>query len=1219
MAEPVTSSRGRRVLRVLGRTIAGGLALWALAWLVVPPIVKSQAERHLTQLLGREVHIGRVAFAPWSLTLTVEQLSVASAAGSERTQPQLSVGRIKVNADLRSLLRLAPVVEALEIEAPVIRLARLADGRYDIDDVAARFAGPARDPSQEPARFALYNLRLAGGTIEFDDQPVARLHRVQALEVTLPFLSNLPDDIAVSTEPRVAFKLNGASFDSGAQAKPFAQDRASQIALSVVDLDLAPWLPYLPASLPFKPTQGRLATELDLQFALAADGTPRLSLRGKASLADVALAAGNAAVPVSPALAWRRLELVLSDVQPLVRKVALGSVTLSGAQLDARRSADGRINLVPATPPAVRPAAPAASAPPSAVAAWQVSIDKIALTDARIVWNDAVTRPAATLRIEPLDLQAGPLHWPLQTASPVTLSARLVALDAKGAALGEPASLRLDGQGTDRTVEAQAALQGLDLTWLHPYLAQALTVRIEGRASANLRVKWSAGEPGGLALSEGSAQLDQLRIVDGTRGRPPLSIGSVGLADAQLDLAARQLGIGSLKLARPALALSRNPQGQWNFEAWQRDVTPDRPVPTDASQPWKLELGELILSDGELRLADGRPSGPASEAAGAPVRLVASAIGAHVKGLHWPSGPAARSQLQLRLAAGDAPPAAGSGGRIDWNGQLAPAPLSARGKLQVERLPLHAFEPYFGSGLNLALLRADAHWRGEVALAQRTGGWDASAQGDARISELRVHERAGIGARGGDELLSWQAFDLAGLRFEMRGDAKPSLTIAAVALSDFYSRLVITEDGRFNLRDVAAAPAPEAAASAPTTASGLPLEIAIGGVRLSNGRVDFTDRFVRPNYSAALSELNGSLGAFSSGSREMATIDLKGRAAGSARLEIGGSLNPSVRPLALDIRAKATELELAPLSPYAGRYAGYAIERGKLSMDVAYKIDADGKLEARNQVVLNQLTFGDKVDSPDATKLPVLLAVALLKDRHGVIDIDLPISGSINDPQFSVFGIVLKIIGNLLAKALTAPFALLAGGGSEDLSFVAFEAGSAAMSEAGRTALDKVAKALAERPALKMTVTGASDPQSEREAIQRAALNARIAAEQRRDALRDGAVADAALPALTPTQRETMLRRIYDDARLPDKPRNLIGLAKSIPPAEMEALLMKATIVSTDSARELALQRGLAVRDALVAKGLPSERLFLAAPKLRASGEDDAAWSPRVQLSLSIP
>jgi hypothetical protein len=288
-------------------------------------------------------------------------------------------------------------------------------------------------------------------------------------------------------------------------------------------------------------------------------------------------------------------------------------------------------------------------------------------------------------------------------------------------------------------------------------------------------------------------------------------------------------------------------------------------------------------------------------------------------------------------------------------------------------------------------------------------------------------------------------------------------------------------------------------------------------------------------------------------------------------------------------------------------------------MDVSYNIDPDGKLDAKNQVILNQLTFGDKVESPDATKLPVLLAVALLKDRNGVIDINLPVSGSINDPQFSVFGIVLKVIGNLLVKALTAPFALLAGGGSEDLSVVEFRPGTAIVTDGSRATLDKVAKALTDRESLKMTVTGASDPASEREAFQQAALDARLLAERRRELLRGGAsAADAdALTTLDAETRARMLREVYRATSLPNKPRNAIGLARDIPGPEMESLLKGATVVSTDAMRELALQRGLAVRDALLAKGLPGERLFLAAPKLRAAGEADAAWTPRVQLSLS--
>ena len=406
----------------------------------------------------------------------------------------------------------------------------------------------------------------------------------------------------------------------------------------------------------------------------------------------------------------------------------------------------------------------------------------------------------------------------------------------------------------------------------------------------------------------------------------------------------------------------------------------------------------------------------------------------------------------------------------------------------------------------------------------------------------------------------------------------------------------------------------------------------LGRTDLRNGRIDFSDRFVRPNYSARLTELNGSIGPLRSGTRDMATIAIRGRAADTALLDISGQFNPTVQPPALDIRAKATDLELAPLSPYAGKYAGYAIERGKLSMDVAYHIDAAGKLDAKNQVVLNQLTFGERVESPSATQLPVLLAVALLKDRNGVIDINLPVSGTLDDPQFSVGGIIVKVIVNLLTKALTAPFALLAGGGADDVSQVKFVPGTARIADSGQQVLAKVASALLDRPSLTMTVTGAADTVSERDDAKRLLLDERLAAEARRDRLRAAPAAQPATPAvpasgirpadpppapLSAAERAAALKRLYQQTPLPDRPRNLINQLKDVSPAEMETRLLAGIRITDDTMRELALQRGLAVRDALIAKGLPSERLFLAAPRLRLSGEGDAAWVPSVNLTLS--
>lgn len=1220
MRRPAAVSVGRKGLWRLAWVIAALLLCWLAATFGLPALVKSQTERRASEALGRSVTLRAVEFKPWTLELTLHDLAVAGAASDG--PPLLTVARIRADAELRSLRHMAPVLAALDVEAPKLQLTRLADGRYDVDDVlerlAARAAGaPAQD---EPARFALYNLRLVDGMVAFEDRPVARTHRIDGLALELPFLSNLPAHVEVKVAPRLALRLNGARFDSGAQATPFAERRAGTMQLRVPDLDLAPYLAYLSPALPVRVERGRAALALDLRFEQAAGGEPSVFASGHAALRDAVVTLPDG----QPLLAFRALEVPLLELRPLARRIGLGAVRLDAPQFTLARGADGRLTL---------PQAPSGAAGSQAAAApaWQVQAESFEIVGGALAWHDQLTLPASRWRLDALALSVQRPAWPMPAALPVELRAEL-----RGAE-GPPARLAFEGEVGERHAQLALNVDELALAPLAPYLSMLLRPRVEGALSLGARLEWAA-EPRALRLAIERLDASGLALVDGRA--PAAALKGLSLADAQVDLMARRVRLGRVVLDEPALRVERARNGAFNFEGWTvSDGTAREPAAPGSA--WQVAIDELSLDGGRLEVVDAVPAEP--------VHFGLTRVRVGLKGFDSaaPAGTMAKLRADARLVATPAATRSARGGgpdaRIDWRGEFGLAPLAARGTLAVERLPLALFEPYVADRLNIDLVRADAGFKGQVSLRQDRRGLTASARGDAVLADVRVQTRpdpAGLATP--DELLNWQALAVKGLRVSVAPGSKPRVEVAEAELNDFFSRLVITEAGRFNLQSVAApvpqevaAQAPEVGlAFAPPTASaaasaseapgevnavgdGLPIDLLIGETRLVNGRVDFSDRFIRPNYSAQLTELNGRLGRLDSGSREMATIELTGRAAGTALLDIRGALNPTAEPLALDIQAKATDLELAPLSPYAGKYAGYAIERGKLSMSVAYRIDPDGKLDAKNQVVLNQLTFGERIESADATKLPVLLAVALLKDRHGVIDIDLPVSGSIDDPQFSVFGIVLKVIGNLLAKAITAPFALLAGGGADDLSVVEFAPGSARPADDAQAVLAKVAQALIDRPSLKMTVTGAADPVSEREAVRRAALEARLLAAQRRELLRAGAETGAPVPVMSAEDRKRLLRELYRQTELPGKPRNLLGMQKDVPAEQMEAMLLAATVVGEDAARELALQRGLAVRDSLIAKGLPSERLFLAAPKLRVPGEDDASWAPRVQLVLS--
>lgn len=262
-----------------------------------------------------------------------------------------------------------------------------------------------------------------------------------------------------------------------------------------------------------------------------------------------------------------------------------------------------------------------------------------------------------------------------------------------------------------------------------------------------------------------------------------------------------------------------------------------------------------------------------------------------------------------------------------------------------------------------------------------------------------------------------------------------------------------------------------------------------------------------------------------------------------------------------------------------------------------------------------QLSFGERVADSDAPDLPIKLAVALLADRQGVIDINLPVSGSVNDPRFRIGPIVWRLVLNLIGKALTAPFSLIAsalGGQGEELSRVDFAPRRAVLDAAARQRLDAVAKALTDRPALQITVIGQSDLKTERSAYQRAQFGRLLLAEKRRQLARDGVAIEGVL-AVLPQESPALFQAVYRRADVL-KPRNLVGMAKDIPQEQIEALLLAAQPVSADALRELAVARGMAVKDYLATRELPESRLFLGAPVLSRLGD---GWVPQAEIKLA--
>jgi outer membrane protein OmpA-like peptidoglycan-associated protein len=1246
------------------------LALWVIAWLAVPPIAKSQIQKIASEKLGRQVTVGKIDFKPWTLELALNDLRIATADGS---RSQVAIKRIYADAELQSILRLAPVIDAVTVESPAILLTHLADGKYDIDDIVAKLAaGPPPNPNAEPARFAIYNIAIKGGSVDFDDQTVKRKHELRDFVLNVPFLSNLASKRDINTEPKLAFTLNGSKFDSAAFTTPFAESRKTDAHVQFKGLDLVPYLGYIPGGLPVKLQAGSLDADLKIDFAQAA--TPGLKITGtvEAHGAKLGDALGR------DLLGFDSLKVALADVRPLESVFHLSEVALTAPQLAVARDAKGQLNLL-ATDPAtgaaekvVPPPAAAASAPAGKTPAkpkLRVQVDKLALTGGRIGWRDETVKPAAAVDLSALGLNVTGVAWPMEKPA-----------QFNGSTAVAGATLKFQGSATDKMADVQTEVEALPLSLAAPYLAQSLEPTLDGKLSGQIDIAWAqpnlkfkarrlAAE--GLALTQAKTAL--------------ASIGRFELVDAEADMTNHTLNVASFTATNPKVHIERDSEKRWMFERWikapagngttEAKVAAPKPAgagPAAASpgantKPWALTIGTLAVGNGTLSYAD--------KASATPVAVEITALNLNAQKVAPETNTVSPLQISGRIGSRRAEP-----GRFDYKGHVVLKPLSAEGRLEVASFPAHAFKAYYADALNVDIRRAFASYRGTVRYASAPAGMTLKLAGDTALDDFRANSVSLTQSPGFDrntnQLLSWKTLSLRGLQVSMAPNAPPAVDVRETTLTDFFARVIVDPTGRLNLlnltkkgeaeADAAAATSAEAktrrslggtstttaplpqSGGAPASAeamvgsgaeaarpSAAPVATAqaeadagpkpiinFGPMSLVNGRIDFTDLFVKPNYSADLSELTGKLSSFSSsppkgesGRPALADLELRGKAQQTAALEITGKLNPLAKPLELDITAKMRDLDLAPLSPYSVRYSGHGIERGKMSMDVNYKVAADGQLTATNKLVLNQLQFGDEVQGAP-NSLPVRLAVALLADRNGVIDVDLPLRGSLNDPQFSIGPLIFKAIVNLIVKAATSPFSLLTGGlggGSGESSTITFEPGSSVLSASAKESLDKVVKALVERPSLQMTVVGTSSLEREREAYQRQRLRQLAQAEKRRAAVRGGQTATE-VPPVTDAEYPELLTAVYKRADI-TKPRNMVGLAKDLPVKEMENLLITSIPVDEESMRQLAVERGAVVRDYLLAQKLPSERLFLGAVKTKAG---DADWKPGAELNLAM-
>jgi uncharacterized protein involved in outer membrane biogenesis len=1141
-----------RAARTLSWTLAGLLVIFALVgFFAVPPILKSKLEETLSQVLHRPVMVEAVRVNPFAPSVTVRGLSVRERTGDAAF---IRFDEFYANAAWTSIFYLAPVVDEIRLVRPQLRLVRNADWTYNVSDLLDEFMARPKSDAPMP-EFALFNIRIVDGRVDFDDRVESEKHEVSDLRVGIPFLSSLPAHAEVNVAPELSMMVNGALLSLTGEALPFQGTQAAVLNLDVHSVNLTRLTDYLPFQPRAKLADAVLDARITIAFEQSPGSGPVIKLRGSTAVRRLRVLD----LQDRPAIAWKRLGIELNEVEPLTPRIDLKSVELEGADIHLRRDATGAINFT-----RLGPATAAVARAESRADPLSLKIDRIAAKLDRLRVTDETTKPAfdtvlaGELDVSGFDLQEGKRsEWTVALRSD----------------LGETVKLAAGATAVPLAADGRVDLAGLVLKRYQPYVDQAAELRIDdGKLDLGLAFKLEKND---LSLADVALGLKSLRARLPDENEPFVRVGSLEMKGARLEAGVQTANLGEIAIADLTARLRRSKDGILNVariakaDGSQKGKQPGR--------PWRIDLARATLRGAVTfeDLALGEP----------PAVISIAPLEARAEKLSTAKG--ASGSIDLRATIDKK-------GTLTASGPLTLDPLRARLNVAAQTIGLVPTQRYIDDKVHFAMTSGNLSAKGTASIELApSGALNASYRGGIDLADF-----ASIDKRSTNDLLKWKALSLAAIHFELE---PLKLSVDDIALSDYYARIIVTADGNLNLQELVKepeAPSQPAAAQAP----GAPApNLRIGKIMARDGNVNFSDLFIRPNFSANLTGFGGSVTEMTS--EKAGDVELRGKIDNAAPVEIAGRVNPLGKDLFLDMKASARDIELAPLSAYSVKYAGYGIQRGKLSLALKYSIE-NGKLSAENQIYLDQLTFGERVESPTATKLPVTLAVALLKDRNGVIDVNLPISGSLDDPQFSVGGIILQVIGNLVVKAVTSPFALLGSlvGGGEELSFIEFAPGSAALAADEQQKLGKLAKALTERPNLRLEITGRAAAEPDQEALKRAALDAKVRAQKFEDLRRAGtAPASADAVSVEPAEYEKYLRRAYGAEKIPDKPRNFIGIAKEIPVPDMESLMLAHTSVGPDDLQRLANGRAQAAKEWLMAEGkVPAARLFINAPALAA-------------------
>lgn len=681
----------------------------------------------------------------------------------------------------------------------------------------------------------------------------------------------------------------------------------------------------------------------------------------------------------------------------------------------------------------------------------------------------------------------------------------------------------------------------------------------------------------------------EVRNVALSYAKRSVDVGELALADARVDLVKQRDGV--IDLVRMMQGESQAGPQPVAMSSAQASNQEQHPATHAAAAPWAVRLNTFRLQNGSVT-AEDRSVTPVARFVLQPANLVVTGVS---------SDPAAKMTIDGDVRWNER-------GRIAIQGDVQLEPLTADLNCDVSDVDLVAVQPYLATATAVTLHSGVLGAKGKLHLASGAEALQLKYAGDAHIAKLRISDRLV-----NEDLLKWRDLALTGIAFEHNPDR---LSIERIVASEPYAKVVISQNRQLNVSvalqpaqaATAVAAAPDAAnteslAPAATSTASAPMPINIKMVRVERGAANFADYSIQPSFAAGIVDLNGTITALSSRNGSRAKVLLDGKVDRYAPVHISGEANLLAAQKYSDIAMNFQNLELTTFNPYSGRFAGYNIVKGKLSTELKYHVE-DRKLAAEHHIVVDNIEFGEATGSKEAVSLPIRFAVSLLKNRNGIIDVNLPVSGSLDDPHFKLGPIIWKAVVGLVTKIATAPFALIGSlfGGGEELSYVDFPAGSAELPATETAKLAKLTQALIDRPQLKLEIPTTAMPERDAQALARAAFVARVP--------------EAATPADTDDAKRKRIKRlaaVYKEvagSAVPEPPETQSADKENYDSkvAELEGLIIKQLAPSEDALNQLGRSRAAVVQNEFLKSGaIEPARVYITNTRAAVPGAADFA------------